>query len=359
MKNETNKSIAELKEELTALEARKPEPPKVPRLLILDATPEGLIWRLAKGWPVGGVQSSEAGAFFGGHAMGRDSIMRNLATYNYLWDGLPLDVDRRTSESYSVRSARVTMGLAAQSGTVRQWLENGRGLARESGFLARFLLAWPESTQGRRMFQEAPEHWPALARFHRRLADLLDHPLTFDDLGVLAPVVLDLDPEAKAVWVAFHDSVESELAPSGDMAEARDVASKAADNAARMAALFHVFEHGPDGTISADHMQRAARIVTWHLFEAKRVLNQIAVPESVADALALEAWMVERCKAEHLAAIPISTLHKSAPNRLRKKAPLEAALNELESAYRIRRRKDGRKIEIEINPEIIGGDHGA
>jgi putative DNA primase/helicase len=172
-------------------------------------------------------------------------------------------------------------------------------------------------------------------------------------------VVLDLDPAAKAAWIEFHDTIEAELAPGGDMAEARDVASKAGDNAARLAALFHVFEHGPAGTVSADDMRRAAGIVAWHLFEARRFLNQIAVPEAVADAIALEAWMIQKCKADHLAALPISVLHKSAPNRLRKKAPLEAALDELESAYRIRRRREGKKIEIEINPEIMGGDHGA
>jgi putative DNA primase/helicase len=353
------KDTAELKTKLADLETRKPERPKVPQLLIGDATSEALTWRLAHKWPVGGLLSAEAGVVFGGHAMGRDSIMRNLATLNSLWDAAAMSVERKTSECFTLRAARLSACLAAQPGTVRQWLENCRGLARDSGFLARFLMAQPESTQGRRMFKEAPEHWPALSRFHRRLADLLDYPLRFDDLGNLAPVVLDLDPEAKAVWVDFHNTVESELAPGGDMAEARDVASKAADNAARMAALFHVFDHGPAGTIGADLMRRAARIVAWHLYEARRFLNQIAIPEAVADAMTLETWIIERCKADHLAAVPISTLHKSGPNRLRKKAPLEAALNELESAYRIRRRKDGRKIKIDINPEIVRGSHGA
>jgi putative DNA primase/helicase len=353
------KDTVELKTKLADLETRMPERPKVPQLLIGDATSEALTWRLAHKWPVGGLQSAEAGVVFGGHAMGKDSVMRNLGTLNSLWDAEPMSVERKTSECFTVRAARLSACLAAQPGTVRQWLENCRGLARESGFLARFLVAQPESTQGRRMFQEAPEHWPALSRFHRRLADLLDHPLRFDDMGNLAPVVLDLDPEAKAVWVEFHDTVEAELAPGGDMAEARDVASKAGDNAARLAALFHVFEHGPAGSIGADLMQRAARIVAWHLYEARRFLNQIAVPEAVADAMALEAWMIQRCKSDHLAALPISLLHKSAPNRMRKKAPLEAALDELESAYRIRRRREGKKIEIEFNPEIIGGGHGA
>ncbi len=354
-----NKSTEQLKNKLADHEARKPERPCVPRLMIGDATSEALAWRLSKDWPVGGLLSNEAGFIFGGHAMGRDAIMRNLAALNSLWDASPLAVDRRTSESFTVKSARLTAGLAAQPGTVRQWLENGRGLARESGFLARFLIAWPKSTQGRRLFQESPEHWPALAKFHRQLANLLNTPIRLDEFGQLNPIVLDLDREAKDVWISFYNTVESELAPGGDMAEARDVASKAGDNAARLAALFHIFDQGPVGTIGPDDMQRAARVITWHLYEARRFLNQIAVPEAVNNAMMLENWLLDRCKTENVKTIPISWLYKSAPNRLRKKTAQEAALGELESVYRIRRIKEGHNINIEINPKLIKGNHGA
>jgi len=74
------KDTGELKERLRDLEAKKPNRPRVPRLLVGDATTEALTWRLAQSWPVAGVLSSEAGAVFGSHAMGKDSIMRNLAS---------------------------------------------------------------------------------------------------------------------------------------------------------------------------------------------------------------------------------------------------------------------------------------
>lgn len=44
----------------------------------------------SKQWPSGGVISSEAGSVFGGHGMGSDSVMRNLAALNQLWDGATL-----------------------------------------------------------------------------------------------------------------------------------------------------------------------------------------------------------------------------------------------------------------------------
>jgi len=76
------KDIDRFKGALTDLEARKPEKPMVPGLLIGDATSEALTYRLALVYPVGGMLSAEAGVIFGGHAMNRESIMRNLATLN-------------------------------------------------------------------------------------------------------------------------------------------------------------------------------------------------------------------------------------------------------------------------------------
>ena len=142
--------------DLEVEEANCPQAPRVPRLIHADATPEALAWTLAHDWPSGGVMSSEAGIVFGGHGMGRDSVMRNLSFLNALWDGTSHRVDRRTSESFTVAGARLTMGLAAQPETVRQFMERTKGLARGNGFAARFLIAAPRSTQGDRSFKDAP-----------------------------------------------------------------------------------------------------------------------------------------------------------------------------------------------------------
>ncbi len=189
--------------------------------------------------------SSEAGIVFGGHGMGRDSVMRNLSLLNSLWDGVRHRVERRTSESFTLAGARLTMGLAVQPETVRQFMEGTKGLARGNGFAARFLIAAPASTQGLRPFREAPV-WRDVAAFSARLRALLDTPAQLDESGALVLPVLELSSDAYVIWRRFHDDVEGELRPGGDMAEARDVASKAADNVARMAALFHVYRAGCD-----------------------------------------------------------------------------------------------------------------
>ena len=114
--------------ELHELDRDAPIAPRVPRLIYGDATPEALSYALAKQWPSGGVISSEAGSVFGGHGMGTDSVMRNLAMLNQLWDGATLPVERRSSESFTVRGARLTMALQVQELTIRAFFDSTKGL---------------------------------------------------------------------------------------------------------------------------------------------------------------------------------------------------------------------------------------
>jgi putative DNA primase/helicase len=189
--------------------------------------------------------------------------MRNLATLNELWDGRSISTDRRSSESYVVRGARLTVALQVQEATLRSFFERSGGLARGTGFMSRFLVAWPESTQGFRIFNEAPQSWLALDAFNQRIAEILHLPVPINKDGSLSPAELRLTPQAKASWIAFHNLVESELVSGGELQDVRNVASKSADNVATLATLFHVFEHGADGALGAEAVESASRIVAW------------------------------------------------------------------------------------------------
>jgi putative DNA primase/helicase len=176
--------------------------------------------------------------------MGKESIMRNLSLFNVLWDGGALPIGRRTSESFTVRGARATLSLQVQEAALRNFIDRSGGLARGVGFLARFLLAWPESTQGYRPFSDPPPDWPSLSAFNRRVAEILAIPVPMDEEGALNPSMLSLSRDAKAAWVAFHDEIEVELRNGGELYDVRDVASKTADNAVRLAALFQASSAG-------------------------------------------------------------------------------------------------------------------
>lgn len=346
----TGKSVEKLRTDLAALQNNKPEAPRVPRLLLGDETPENLAWSLAKKWPSAGVISSEAGLILGAHGMGADSVMRNLGLLNILWDGGVHSVGRRTSESFTVKGARLTVALQIQEATLRSFFDRSGTLARGTGFLARFLVAWPESTQGHRPFTEAPESWPHLAVFHRRIASILANPVPMDDEGALCPLLLTLTPEAKQAWIAFHDAIEAELVSGGELHDVRDVASKTADNAVRLAALFQVFEHGV-GAISLDCFESGSRIAAWHLSESRRFFGELALPIGLADAARLDSWLIKHHQQTKEHSVGKNHVRQCGP--LRDGARLDAAINELINLDRLRLVKDGKQQAINMNPALL------
>lgn len=339
-------------QELHELDKDEPTPPKVPRLIYGDATPEALAYSLAKHWPSGGVVSSEAGSVFGSHGMGKESAMRNLAMLNQLWDGASLPVERRSSESFTVRGARLTMALQVQESTLRAFFDSTKGLARGTGFLARFLVSWPRSTQGTRNFTDAPASWPSLASFNDRLTAILNRPVSMDEDGALIPSMLTLAPDAKAAWVAFHDAIEAELSTGGELHDVRDVASKTADNAARLAALFHTFT-GSIGPIDLEAMESASRIAAWHLHEARRFLCELAMPAELANPARLESWILDYCQREGTDSVPTREIQRCGPNGLRDKAVIEEAIKELADLGRAKLVQDGKKKAVQINPALL------
>lgn len=349
------KPTGTLTKDLHQLKYDEPFAVRVPRLIYGDATPEQLGFALAKNWPSAGVLSSEAGIVFGSHGMSGDSAMRNMALINILWDGGTHMIDRRTTDSYRVQDARLTMGLAVQADTVRNFFENSKGLARGTGFLARFLIAWPTSTQGARQYIEPPAAWPKLTVFNERITQLLNKIPVLTEAGGITPITLDFSMDAKKAWITFHDDVEFELKQGGDLTDARDVASKAADNVARLAALFHLYEWKSEGAINKDLVERAIMIVSWHLYEAKRFLNQIAIPMHINNAIKINDFILRYCRDYKTDNLAKNYLRQH--GAIRDKKLLNDALDELVDANRIRINLDDRTSIIEVNPALLGGDY--
>ena len=353
----TSKDTWVIESDLRDLEVHKPVKPRVPRVVRTDDTPENLAYSLMHEWPSAGVMSSEAGLVFGGHAMGENSIMRHLALLNLLWDGGEHNIGRRTSESFKLHGVRLSVALQVQEATLRDFFGRSGNLARGIGFFARFLVYWPESTQGTRWFKEAPPSWPALSAFHRRVRTVLDHPLPMQDDGSLVPAIMDLSPEAKDAWIRFHDLVEAELGGGGELADIRDVAAKAAENAARLASLFQVLEQGTGGLVSLTNFNAASRIVAWHLGEARRFFGAIALPVELSNAAKLDTWLIQRCRQLHTDAVSTRDVQQYGPGCLRSAAGIEEAVVVLAELDRARMVQHGRKKTIKVNPALLSEAH--
>jgi putative DNA primase/helicase len=132
------------------------------------------------------------------------------------------------------------------------------------------------------------------------------------------------------------------------------VASKAAENAARLAALFHLYEHGPTGAIGLSATQAATRIVAWHLYEARRFLSDLILPKALGNAAKLDRWLVRFCLEKKAASVKLRDVQRMGPGLVRGRPELEEALRELVEAGRVRD-SGARDHTIVVNPALLEG----
>ena len=342
-------------QQLKAHLLQEPQSPKYPRWSYEDATSEALMKGLSE-WPAAGVESDEGGSFFGGYSMNSDNQMRSLSNYNKLWGGDTIYVDRRHSESYCLSGCRLTIGLQIQEATLREFLQKSGALARGSGFLARCLISHPSSLVGTRFFREPPSGWPKLTLFHERMKELLKKGPRLNVYEELSPEMLELSDDAKRFWIQFHNDIERDLAVGGEMQDVKDVASKTAENAVRLAANFHVFR-GADGfCISVEDMIAGCQVALWHLRESLRFLVHADEAKRCDDAWRVEQWLIQYCQKKGVATISKRDLQRGSPVREGKR--LEEALRFLKEHDRCRLIREKQSLLVELNPSLLDQQQG-
>lgn len=344
-RQEAKRVEAEYQRELEAwqrAEGEKGNPPDrpgvTPKMLRQDDTSEALLKHLSE-YPIAAIICAEAGIIFGGHAMKPEQVQRNMGQANALWDGGPLLEGRIGRGEINIESVRVTMGLMVQPGPMQNFLSKNDGMARGIGFLARFLFSHPETTQGTRFYRDPPA-MPGLADFHQRLTLLLQAPASTDELGRLITDHISFDGNAQETWIQFYNEVEEYLAGDSIYSGIRDVASKAAENAARLACCLHVFTMPNNRLIDRKTMADACALMRWYLAEAVRFGQVADVTEELRNAELLEGWLVQKYKeagwANDVWEMKVNTVRQYAPGPLRGGKRIDDALELLRDHRRIR-----------------------
>lgn len=330
------------KELLEELVHQEPDIPIQPTLYFEDATQEALAVHLAHGWPSASLWSDEAGIILGSHSM-QSNPLRFVALLNRLWEGKPFAAHRKTSQSFIIEHRRLTLNLMMQPILLHQMINQPTGISRQSGFLARCLLAFPDSSMGTRFYQEPPERLTGLNEYEQRITECLEHAQRLTQAGCINLPILKMSAQAKHLWVQYFNSIESGLTAQGQWVEIKDFASKAAENAARLAALFHLFSGGI-GDISAENTEQAITLSQWYLCEARRLLEPQSTQPSLESARKLLDWLLVQ-KTEMPTPREILQL-----SPLRTKALRDNALETLIEHHYIRLIKSGNKTRIELNP---------
>lgn len=327
--------------------------PKVPvcaRMLYDVPTAERLYQALG-GYPLMAILSDEGGSFAGSRAMSAESMTATMSVINKGWDGKPVIKDTKGDADYCA-NPRITMHLMMQHGILNDMLSAGNGKARDMGWVARFLMCDPVSTKGTRFYREDGSTF-AIDLFNRRIGALLSRPLQIDN-DTLVTRPLPPSPAAKAAWVAYHDKIEREVGPGGRYEGLADVASKSAENAARIACIFTYFSDETEVTEAT--MVNACAIAEWYLVETLTYFGLKAEPQSVTDAYAIENWIVEQCVKDKSDHVTLRQLTTGGPTMARKKYEERrtAALNALLSHARLSIKPGAREsTKLIPHPEVV------
>lgn len=305
----------------------KPTPPVAPLRFATDPTVEGLFKLLAISQPSVALFSDEGGLLIGGYALNSDNALKTMARWAKLWDGSPFDRVRAGDGAGILYGRRLAMHQLAQPEVMSTLLSDRT--ANGQGFLARCLVAWPESTIGTRFTDgySWAGHRSELKRLFAVLSVLMEtEPRTGKSPQELDPVELPLTPEATALAVKAGNEFERLMAPGGDLAELRDRASKALENACRIAGILTAIEKGLAAReIEAETLARSLILVQWYMAEALRIRGASVISQAVLDAELLMGWLKIRGISEFRSA-PILT---TGPNVLRNKTRLMASISEL------------------------------
>jgi hypothetical protein len=274
------------------LEALGPEPaaPALPDRLVSEPTYEGLTKLFHLGHPSLGLFSDEGGQFLGGFAMSQDNRMKTLAALNDLWMGNPIKRTRQGDGAFTLYGRRLSLHLMVQPLVALGFM--GDPLAGDTGFLPRCLICEPASTIGTRLHVAAGWDDGPLLAFAERLADILYTGIAMDpEARELKPRVLPLSPEARTLLIAFSDTVERAQAPGAEYELVRGYASKAAEQAARIAGVLSLWADMGTQAVQPEALRWGIQLASFYLSEAKRLANAATVSVEVSKAEALRKWM--------------------------------------------------------------------
>jgi Protein of unknown function (DUF3987) len=314
---------ARIKETLDAL-GPAPLPPLEPILTCGEPTYEGLCKLLAVGWPSVGIIAAEGGQFVDGHGMAEDAKLRTAAGLSALWDGEPIKRVRAQDGFMVLPGRRVAMHLMAQPDVAAIWL--GDHLLVEQGLLSRVLLTAPEPTSGTRIWKEpSPESAALVKRYGARLLQILEQPLPLAEKtrNELAPRTVPLSPEARRLWVAFHDHVEPRLAVGGELEPVRGLANKLPEHAARIAAVLTLVDNIGAGEVGTAEMEAGIALAQHYADEAMRLFGASRTSRELRDAQQLLAWLLTNWPESR---VSLPDIYQRGPNSIRDKAPAHRAV---------------------------------
>ncbi|MBZ3929095.1 YfjI family protein [Xanthomonas citri] len=267
-------------------ERREPQKPILKRIIYQSITERPLLEALHGDGKSIAILSDE------GEVVLKSGAMKRMGNLNKAWDGKPLNLDL-VDVRLRVVDPRITISFMVQEEVIEEFLVKRGRIARGSGHLARYLIAWPASTVGFRRMMLGDHAWRHLPAFHQRITELL-HEAHLRQANNQPRTLLEFCSESKELWAESYDWIEKGQRPGGRFYSIKDFASKALELAGRVAAILHYFNR-LEGQISRETLERALRIVGWHLDEFNRLFGDAnCTPKIEQDVQYLGDYLLKR-----------------------------------------------------------------
>lgn len=325
-------------------------PPEIraPRLFTGDVTAERLQALLVEHGERMSVLSDEAGIFLimaGMYSGG----MASLDVFLQGHAGTPMRVDRADRCAHIDKPA-LTFGLALQPGVLADVASSRR--FRDSGLLARFLFAMPESNVGKRDVRRR-QAIPSYVKndYESRLHNLLDGRQQYAG----SPRVIGMSDPAREAWLDFADEIEQQQGERGGLESIADWSSKLPGAAARIAALLELAETGPSAeSVSLEATANAVELCRLLIPHAQAAFGLLGGDATDTDAGAIIKWAQEGRRLS----FSRRDCQKAMEGRFRSVARLEKAIERLSQSDSARVEKVPNKgapptTMIRMNPKLF------
>lgn len=265
-------STTGLQEEIVVHAFTKPSKPRARRVMRQNITPRAIMDALEGDGEAVAITTDE------GQMMFKSDAMTQLGLLNKAWDGAKMiSLDRADMDHVVVMNPRVTISIMTQKSVLDEYIDKHGSIAKGSGHWARYLPGWPSSTQGYRHVGDDEPTWESLPTFQGRMKDLLGRYSSAAIAGLTAREVLEFSDDAKDRWLELAKDAELMLRPGEHFDDINDFASKVMEIMGRVAAVMHYFS-GDGGRISLETLERAKKIIVWHIHEYKRMFSPTNQP---------------------------------------------------------------------------------
>ena len=297
-------------------------------MLVFDkGTVQGISKAFLTQQPALGLLNNDAGSFVGGHSFKDENAVETGATLSKFWDGQGMDTLLSGDGHIRVQDKRLAIHGMIQPQIARDFLCDD-GLT-DQGYIARCLIAWPESKIGHRpelhpdtafgiAHDEAgdPTQHVTVASLRRalkadikvygdRLAALLKASRVQPDQGIDFRL-LTLSAPADDLRREFANDIEAACRKGGKYHPVKASAAKTAEQAHRIAGILQLLADPesfktPEGAlcgpmareISVDLLESGATLARWYLDEILRI-REMAERTEADISRALLAWVVGR-----------------------------------------------------------------